>query len=98
MRNPTAQGGKSNLQPPQVSLNDKGQLDVGCVTDSLVFKARLEELVTALSNIKTTTIRVPVDVVKPLTFFQTLFINLGKVFCVILMVAIGYGAFKLIKK
>ncbi|HCU43956.1 MAG TPA: hypothetical protein DF610_02645 [Sphingobacterium sp.] len=98
LRNPTAQGGKSNLQPPQVSLNDKGQLDVGCVTDSLVFKARLEELVTALSNIKTTTIRVPVDVVKPLTFFQTLFINLGKVFCVILMVAIGYGAFKLIKK
>lgn len=98
LHNPTAQRGKNNLQPPKVTLSDKGQLDVGCVTDSLVFKARLEELVTAISNIKTTTIKIPVEVVKPLTFIQKLLINLGKVFGVILIGLIGYGAFKVISK
>ena len=35
---------------------------------------------------------------KPLTFMQKFFINFGKVFCVILVLLLGYGIFKLYTK
>lgn len=98
LRNPTSQHGKSNLQPPKVSLDDKGQLDVECATENLELKARIKELVTELNNTTSSTEYIPVEVEKELTFFQNLFIKLGKVFGVILLGIVGYVAFKIVTK
>jgi hypothetical protein len=98
LRNPTSQSGKSNLQAPKVSLDDKGQLDVACATENLELKARIHELVTELNNTTSTTEYIPVEVEKELTFFQNLFIKLGKIFGFILLGCLGYGAFKIVTK
>lgn len=98
LRNPTVQSGKNNLQAPKVSLDDRGQLDVECATENLELKARISELVTELNNTTSVTDYIPVEVEKKLTFFQNLFIKLGKVFGIILLGFVGYGAFKLVTK
>lgn len=98
LRNPTAQAGKNQLKAPSVNLGEGGQLSVECETENLELKARINELVTELNNTTSTVEYVPVEVIKPLTFYQKLLINLGKIFGLILLVCIGYGAFKLVKK
>ncbi|WP_149913498.1 hypothetical protein [Sphingobacterium cavernae] len=98
LRNPTSQSGKTNLQAPKVNLDDKGQLAVECATENLELKARINELVTELNNTTSTVEYVPVEVEKELTFFQKLYISLGKIFGIILLGFVGYGAFKIVTK
>lgn len=98
LRDPKSQAGKGKLKAPNVKLDDRGQLDIECATENLELKARISDLITELNTSSSTVEYVPFEVVKPLTKSQELFINLGKVFGVILLGFIGYGAFKLYKK
>ncbi|WGQ12982.1 hypothetical protein [Sphingobacterium faecium] len=96
LKNPISIAGKNQLQAPKVKLDDLGQLMVDCQTENLELHARIEELVTELNTKETQYVNVPVE--RELTFFQKVFINLGKIFGVILLGFVGYGAFKLYKK
>lgn len=98
LRNPTSTAGKDQLKPPKVKLSDDGQLDVECATENLELKARINDLITELNSISSTVEHIPVEVEKELTFLQSLFINLGKLFGALLLVAVGYGVFKLVLK
>lgn len=98
LKNPTATKGNGNLNAPQVKLNELGELIAECSTENLELKARINELTTEIANTSATVEYVPVEVVKELTFYQKLLINLGKVFGSILIGLIGYAAFKLVKK
>ena len=98
LRNPTSRAGKDQLKPPKIKLADDGQLDVECATENLELKARINDLITELNTTASTIEYIPVEVEKELTFIQTLFIKLGKIFGLILLGAIGYGAYKLVLK
>lgn len=96
LKNPISSAGKNQLQAPKVKLDDLGQLMVDCQTENLELHARIEELVTELNTMETQYVNIPVE--RELTFFQKVFINLGKIFGVIILGFFGYGAFKLYKK
>lgn len=92
LTNPTAGAGK-NLKKPKVSLADNGRLNVDCETKALELFAQWK------STHKATVIEkeVPLVIEKPLTQWQVLLINLGKIFGVLLIAALGYTAFRIYK-
>lgn len=96
LRNPIVQKGNGKVKPPVVTLDNSGQLNIGCISENLELKFKLRDLETKLSEHETITEQV--EVVRPLTFIQNLFIALGKIFSVILIGLIGYGAFKIFYK
>jgi len=98
LRNPITQEGNNSLKTPLVSLDLNGQLNVLCATENLELKARINELVTEINNTSSTTEYIPIEVVKPLTFFQKLFINLGMIFTLILLSLIVCGIVILVLK
>lgn len=93
LRNPVSQTGQNFLKAPAVSLSENGDLSVESATEILELHARIEELVTEL-NTKTVEY-ITVEVEKPLTMWQQLFIWLGRLTSLVLLVLAGYGLVKL---
>jgi len=92
LSNPTSQPGK-NLNAPKVNLDDNGRLSVEC-------EARAQELFAQWKSTHKATVietEVPIYIEKPLTQWQVLYIKLGKIFGVLLIVALGYSSFKIYK-
>lgn len=94
LKQPTHEPGKNQLKSPDVTLDSKGELNVSCIAENIELKAKIREIENKQSTIE----YVPVEVERELTFYQKLLINLGKVFGVILIGAIGYGAVRVILK
>ena len=95
LKNPMSSKGSGKVKPPNVSLDSSGRLDVGCVTENIALRIKLKELETQIKEKVTQT----VEVAKPLSFFQKLFINVGQIFCLYILFTIGRWAYlKFLKK
>lgn len=92
LRNSESNNGKS-LGAPIVKMGDDGHLAIKC-------EQRAQELFAQWKSTHKATViekEVPMIIEKPLTGWQVLLINLGKIFGVLLIVALGYSAFKIYK-
>lgn len=95
LKNPTSGKGSGKVKEPLVSLDPSGQLNVGCVSENIALRIKLKELETQISEKVTET----VEIAKPLTFFQKLFIKAGQFFCLLILFMIGRWAYlKYVKK
>ncbi|WP_336834079.1 hypothetical protein [Sphingobacterium siyangense] len=95
LKNPILGKGSGKVKAPIVSLDSSGRLDVGCVTENIALRIKLKELETQINEKVTET----VEVAKPLTFFQELFIKVGQIFCLYILFTIGQWAYlKFLKK
>lgn len=95
LKNPTSGKGAGKVKEPLVSLAPSGQLNVGCVSENISLRIKLKELETQIREKVTET----VEIAKPLTFFQKLFIKAGQFFCLLILFVIGRWAYlKYVKK
>lgn len=86
---PQTQAGE-HLKPPSVNLDENGRLDVKCEDIQRQLNITLKEKKVLEERLKEKTIiPPPIEIEKPLSFWQELWIRLGKLSAIISLIYIG---------